>query len=693
MPILTITASGQTGIMSGLGVNDKVITIPMSSFSPQPSSVLNSDSNFLVKAIFNYRIRCGEDDGAYKGDAGLRFDKTSSITHQIFAEKEGKGYQVGYTGFSDSEDVTNYVNIDDGTFLQIYSTYKKSVAAFFTREYFYGLQDLSIDYYYIPYKVSLTAEHGSISRSLVDFDSYTVTLTAVPNKGYHFVRWHDGNTNASRTETITEECEFIAYFEPNTYTVKLYDYTSGAEVLLHSIKCTYDQEIAAPPLPDRIPPEGYGFNSGWALGRTSTPNNIRWGTNDMYSRTSTSSKVAQQTSFFNETSDNNATVSFNCNFHPYQYAINYKKYILNDTTNYTITTQYRIYNHTDIILNSLPTTISEGYKLLNQMNEKNGPIDSSLTNYWFTSLEELSPENEKINQVASTYIGNLDVYSFEVPIDYQTIFNVYNMNGEKIAEYNIPSQYGKDINTLFIDLPEEVGQIFSGWYSSEQDISNQYFEPNSNTTIANSSNSVSNDFNIAIKNLTVIDQDIVYRHGYYIPKSYLLFYAWLDVWDKDNPEFSLPSTGFRVYGRDSLQVELIPNYEEYTIDNVNSINWYYFNKNYILSTNNFETIPNDISENLVFYAKKEPKEREITFSINRDGWGKIVKRNASSNDRYEQGYILEVYAEPLTDLTYFSHWSDGNNQPARNIEVRSHHMNYEAIFRNKQIFAPRFKEE
>lgn len=33
---------------------------------------------------------------------------------------------------------------------------------------------------------------------------YTTTITATPNIGYHFVQWSDGNTNASRTITISE---------------------------------------------------------------------------------------------------------------------------------------------------------------------------------------------------------------------------------------------------------------------------------------------------------------------------------------------------------------------------------------------------------------------------------------------------------------------------------------------------------
>jgi hypothetical protein len=50
----------------------------------------------------------------------------------------------------------------------------------------------------------------------------TVTLTATPANGYHFTQWNDGNTNATRTITVTADATYIANFEinaPNQYTI------------------------------------------------------------------------------------------------------------------------------------------------------------------------------------------------------------------------------------------------------------------------------------------------------------------------------------------------------------------------------------------------------------------------------------------------------------------------------------------
>ena len=45
----------------------------------------------------------------------------------------------------------------------------------------------------------------------------TATLKATPSAGYHFVKWSDGNTNASRTVTVTGNATYTATFEQDPY--------------------------------------------------------------------------------------------------------------------------------------------------------------------------------------------------------------------------------------------------------------------------------------------------------------------------------------------------------------------------------------------------------------------------------------------------------------------------------------------
>ena len=71
------------------------------------------------------------------------------------------------------------------------------------------------------YSVVLNAENGVVTGA-GEYDYGTkVTLTAQPNEGYHFVRWSDGNDNATRDITITDNLTLSAEFAINTYNVVL----------------------------------------------------------------------------------------------------------------------------------------------------------------------------------------------------------------------------------------------------------------------------------------------------------------------------------------------------------------------------------------------------------------------------------------------------------------------------------------
>lgn len=53
---------------------------------------------------------------------------------------------------------------------------------------------------------------GSVLGSGTYSYGETVTLTAIPNNGYQFDHWQDGNTDNPRTITVTSDATYIAYF-------------------------------------------------------------------------------------------------------------------------------------------------------------------------------------------------------------------------------------------------------------------------------------------------------------------------------------------------------------------------------------------------------------------------------------------------------------------------------------------------
>ena len=63
-----------------------------------------------------------------------------------------------------------------------------------------------------------------------DYNS-TKTITATPKEHYHFVQWNDGNTNASRTITVTENKTYTASFAIDQHTITLVENYEGRGTL------------------------------------------------------------------------------------------------------------------------------------------------------------------------------------------------------------------------------------------------------------------------------------------------------------------------------------------------------------------------------------------------------------------------------------------------------------------------------
>ena len=67
----------------------------------------------------------------------------------------------------------------------------------------------------------MTAENGTVTGANEYNHGAEATLTATPNEGYHFVKWSDGVTEATRTIVVTENITLAAEFAINVYTVTL----------------------------------------------------------------------------------------------------------------------------------------------------------------------------------------------------------------------------------------------------------------------------------------------------------------------------------------------------------------------------------------------------------------------------------------------------------------------------------------
>ena len=100
------------------------------------------------------------------------------------------------------------------------------------------------------------SEHGTV-KGAGSYDlGTTATLTAIPDEGYHFVSWSDGNTDNPRTITVNANMTLSAVFAPNSY--KLEYVVDGKEYKVYTL------EFGTAITPEANPTkEGYTF-SGWS---------------------------------------------------------------------------------------------------------------------------------------------------------------------------------------------------------------------------------------------------------------------------------------------------------------------------------------------------------------------------------------------------------------------------------------------
>ena len=102
-----------------------------------------------------------------------------------------------------------------------------------------------------------------------------ITLNAKPSNAYKFGRWSDGDTNATRTFTVTEDVTLSATFEAIDYTLTVIAGEGGSLAYLNEPTVLFDSATAVLQrwngelVLDAVPQDGYRF-VGWSDGSTAT---------------------------------------------------------------------------------------------------------------------------------------------------------------------------------------------------------------------------------------------------------------------------------------------------------------------------------------------------------------------------------------------------------------------------------------
>ena len=134
-------------------------------------------------------------------------------------------------------------------------------------------QDTIFEAIFAPnkYYVSVTCDsvRGLIEGASGEFDYLTeLTYTAIPNYGYHFDIWSDGETQNPRTITISADSSITASFAPNKYLIQDGSNSNQGNISgIGSFDYMSKRTITA------VPSQGYYFEK-WADGNTDNPRTI-----------------------------------------------------------------------------------------------------------------------------------------------------------------------------------------------------------------------------------------------------------------------------------------------------------------------------------------------------------------------------------------------------------------------------------
>ena len=118
---------------------------------------------------------------------------------------------------------------------------------------------------------------GKVNGAGVFNENETATLTAIPNNGYHFVKWDDEVTDNPRTVVVTQDSTFTAIFEANIFTITTAVNDEDMGSVTEGGEYAYGAEITLTATPNN----GYRF-AQWSDGNTDNPRIITVTENKTY---------------------------------------------------------------------------------------------------------------------------------------------------------------------------------------------------------------------------------------------------------------------------------------------------------------------------------------------------------------------------------------------------------------------------
>ena len=185
--------------------------------------------------------------------------------YQVEVKSNGNGSVTGSGKYDHGTEITIEATANENYhFVQWSDGNIENRRTFFVTENINLTAEFAINQYNVVVKSN---GNGSVIGSGTYDYGTEITIGAIADKGYNFVKWSDGNTENPRTITVTEDLTLTAEFAIHLYQVEIKSNDNGS--VIGSGTYNYGAEITIGAIADK----GYHFVK-WSDGNTENPRMI-----------------------------------------------------------------------------------------------------------------------------------------------------------------------------------------------------------------------------------------------------------------------------------------------------------------------------------------------------------------------------------------------------------------------------------
>ena len=185
-----------------------IVAEPTSSSESKPESISSSVASVTYTITYKVSGNGTLSEAGKSGKSSIQYTVSETETGKSITVTAVPGNNYQFTRWSDG--VTKATRTDTNF------SASKTLTAYF--------EEVTVPDYSVIYRVSgsgsltsgKTSGKSKLQYSIPQGSGKSITVTAVPGNNYHFVRWSDGYTEATRTDSnIGGNINLTAYFESN----------------------------------------------------------------------------------------------------------------------------------------------------------------------------------------------------------------------------------------------------------------------------------------------------------------------------------------------------------------------------------------------------------------------------------------------------------------------------------------------